>query len=832
MIQIEKLVMKGFKSFQRKTSIPFFPGMTAIVGKNGSGKSNILDAIMFVLGHRSSHLRANKLENLIFNGGKGKKPSDYAHVTLYINNEGGEFDKLLDEPNDEITIGRKVTRASSTYKFMGKNCKRKKIDKVLDIAGIDLDGHHFIKQGEVTGIIDMSSNQRRKIIDDLAGITSYEEKKEKAMGELEEAKNKLKEHEILLEERKSYLDKLKDERDTALKYKELKERKEKLKASITHVKKKELEEELKEKEKEKEETEVKIEELEDKVNEYDKKIEKLSDEKEEVEDEIEEEKDVSLVKDIEKLKNRVVRKKGEIDNKRSEIENIEDTLEEVDRLKKRQRSGMRKSVRAVLDRGKSGVYGTVSELMDVPDKYSVAIDTAAGSHMNDIVVDARQTAIDCINYLKNNNMGRARMLPMDKLTDYNKSSRARKAVKSPGVVDFAINLVDFESKYRRAFNYVFRDTLIVEDLESVKNKTKIRAVTLDGDILSKGGAMTGGSNNKSSKKRKSSKNKGFNKKEKKEKIKKLKEEIKTLKHEIGELNQLLEEKKEQQKKRSQVSEELKEKEEELEDELSKIREARQRDYSKKLNLEKKIDKIDSKQESIGSELESIKEDKEEVEIDNYIEEDLEQLKKEKKQTLSEMNSIGPVNMRSIEEYNQFKEEYDQFKEKIDELKSEKEEIEQIIEDIEQEKERRFSDSLEKVRDKFKKLFKELFDGGDADLELEDKEDINSGLLIKANPPDKEAKVIDTLSGGEKTLTAISFVLAVQEYKPSPLYIMDEIDAVLDKSYSKRLASLLKDYSNQAQLVVVTHNEETARYSDRVYGTSMVEGVSKIRAIEL
>ena len=130
--KINKVTAKGFKSFQRKTSIPFYKGLTAVVGENGNGKSNILDGISFVFGKRSSQLRAEKLEQLIFNGGDNRKAADHAHVTVYLDNTSGIFDEFLDEEEDspdEVTVGRKITRAgSSMYKFQGTNCKRSKID--------------------------------------------------------------------------------------------------------------------------------------------------------------------------------------------------------------------------------------------------------------------------------------------------------------------------------------------------------------------------------------------------------------------------------------------------------------------------------------------------------------------------------------------------------------------------------------------------------------------------------------------------------------------------------------------------------------------------------
>ncbi|MFB6295084.1 MAG: AAA family ATPase, partial [Candidatus Nanohaloarchaea archaeon] len=144
----------------------------------------------------------------------------------------------------------------------------------------------------------------------------------------------------------------------------------------------------------------------------------------------------------------------------------------------------------------------------------------------------------------------------------------------------------------------------------------------------------------------------------------------------------------------------------------------------------------------------------------------------------------------------------------------------------------FMATLEEVNEAFQDIFTTLFDGGDAWLELEEDGNIDSGLKIEAQPPDKDPHVIDSLSGGEKSLTAVAFVFALQEYDPSPFYIMDEIDAALDDQNSKRLSELLREYADEYQLIMISHNNETVRHADRAYGVSMQDGVSQVRSVEL
>ena len=122
--------------------------------------------------------------------------------------------------------------------------------------------------------------------------------------------------------------------------------------------------------------------------------------------------------------------------------------------------------------------------------------------------------------------------------------------------------------------------------------------------------------------------------------------------------------------------------------------------------------------------------------------------------------------------------------------------------------------------------------GSATLELEDPNNLESGLLIKASPKGKTLLNIDAMSGGEKSLTALAFIFSIQSYKPAPFYILDEVDAALDKVNSKIVADMVKKLSKNAQFIIITHNDTTIKAADQVFGCSMVDGESKILGLEL
>ncbi len=242
MVHIKKLVLKGFKSFAKETEIPFSDSMNVIVGPNGSGKSNITDAICFVLGRMSiKSIRAAKAANLIFAGTKQYKPSAEGMVKMVLDNS----DKKIAFDTNEITIARLVrSRGQSTYKINDEIKTRQEVLELLAQAGIDPYGFNIVLQGEIDSIVRMSSEERRKIIEEVAGISIYEVRKEKSLKELEKTEERLKEVQTTLRERTAYLRNLEEERKQALKFKKLENEVKEYKASIIKRKLVEKEKEL------------------------------------------------------------------------------------------------------------------------------------------------------------------------------------------------------------------------------------------------------------------------------------------------------------------------------------------------------------------------------------------------------------------------------------------------------------------------------------------------------------------------------------------------------------------------------------------------------------
>ncbi|MBU3905381.1 MAG: AAA family ATPase, partial [Nanoarchaeota archaeon] len=206
MVRIEKIEMQGFKSFAKKTSVTFPSNFSVICGPNGNGKSNVLDAVCFVLGRISAKsLRADKMLEMIFNGGLDKKPAEFAKVKLYFDNR----DKVFPIDEEEISISRKVNRRGvSIYKLNDNTVTRESILEILRAAHIRPDGHNIILQGDITEIIEMSPRERREIIDEISGISEFDQKRDKAKKELEIVEKRLDGTAIILGEKENNLKRL------------------------------------------------------------------------------------------------------------------------------------------------------------------------------------------------------------------------------------------------------------------------------------------------------------------------------------------------------------------------------------------------------------------------------------------------------------------------------------------------------------------------------------------------------------------------------------------------------------------------------------------------
>ncbi len=242
---LTEINLENFKSFGRKIRIPFQEGFTAITGPNGSGKSNIADAILFVLGPKSSKaIRAGKLTDLIFNGAKSKRPAKSCRVSLVFDNS----DRVLPIDKDKVTLTRVVkispSKSEAYYSYFyinGRSSSLNEFDQLLAHARISADGYNFVQQGDINRVVAMSNLDRRRILDDIAGITRYDQDIQKAEKQRVDAETNLEKIGILLDEIKRNITALSRDRSNAITYRELQEQLQLAKAQMAHKKREEIE---------------------------------------------------------------------------------------------------------------------------------------------------------------------------------------------------------------------------------------------------------------------------------------------------------------------------------------------------------------------------------------------------------------------------------------------------------------------------------------------------------------------------------------------------------------------------------------------------------------
>lgn len=821
MVRIEKIVMEGFKSFKRKVAVPFPEGFSVLTGPNGSGKTNIADAIYFVLGSgAASSLRAKKAHEVIFQGNAKRGPSGYASVTMHLDNR----DRGLPIDEDMITVSRRVNKAgASTYRLAGRVSSKQEVMDFLSQVGITADGHNMIQQGDVTKIVEMGPVERRGMLDEIAGITDYDEKKERAMKELSKVAEKVREAEIVLEQKDEIMQKIKAERDAALEYRRLQGTLKLVVASSILKNLKSLEKKADGSGKGTGGLDAQIETISGEISEAEKKISSLRSEMEGVTGKIMKASDVvEEAGRISELRARIEMKTERVRMNDTEIGRIADMIEKLSTLEKRESP----AVKAVISM--PGVEGTFSDLLMVPPHYKTAVEVAAGGHLSDVVVENHHQAAECIKFLKSNRVGRARFLPMDKI-----AQKARQDLPS-GAIGWLSDLVHNDPRYHSIVSFVLGSTACVKDIDTAKemmSHSRHRMVTLDGDLIETSGAMTGGFYaRRGGVSQANIGNYTHNRKELEHENRVLHGEIEKLKKELSSLDAgggVAEGIKALEERRFKISRDM-----------EALRERREKLYEKRSALKEEAGRMSVRQARYEAGIETARMDWEkyrdmekEIEESGLLARGATELEEKKAQIISRMDQMGPVNMKAIAEFETFRTEFDEFRAKVEKVTEEKNAIEATINEIENKKMQVFTATMGSVSGHFRQAYRELT-GGEADLRLGARGDLDSGLMIYASPPGKRLVNIDAMSAGEKTLTAFAFLFAIQNHRPAPFYIFDESDSSLDKSNTKRVAELIKKHSKAAQFIIISHNDQLIKEASHVYGVSMEQGESKIIGVHL
>ncbi len=584
-----------------------------------------------------------------------------------------------------------------------------------------------------------------------------------------------------------------------------------------------------------------------------------------------------------------------------------------------------------------GIHGVVADLIKTRKEYETAVETALGGSIQNIVTDSEETAKILIEHLKKNRFGRATFLPLSAIRG-GAAKEYEEAKGEPGVIGLASELTETEEAYGELNRYLLGKNLVVDTMDNAvriarKYKHRLRIVTLEGELLSPGGSISGGAYKNSSNLIGRQREIGELKEtmdrilrevdrlnqeiveaekavsEKEEEIAELREELSEISLEknsltlgimsdmklrysglsqktefisenIGRLSQELEELSEEREQnlaaRKQSFEVIRQKEEEIRELSEHILRVKEEAEKLSLSLKDTTGKREdmaaerkeyfAKREALSEETVALEKEllrienqkeKEEQRFDakteyiwneyqltrdgagEWYREDLGSLSEIRDRASglkNEIRALGPVNIQALEDYKEVSERYQFLKTQHEDLTASEQSVLQIIRELDEGMKRQFNETFARIRQEFDQVFKELFGGGQGSIELvaEEGEDVlSAGISIIAQPPGKKLQNMMQLSGGEKALTAIALLFAIQNLKPSPFCLLDEIEAALDDSNVGRFASYLHKLTEHTQFILITHRRGTMEAADRLYGVTMQEkGVTALVSVDL
>ena len=608
---------------------------------------------------------------------------------------------------------------------------------------------------------------------------------------------------------------------------------------------------------------------------------------------------VSLNNTKEEIKNKISSLENSISQTEYKIKYLNDYIEN---------SSFPMSVKRLLNNPKlKGIHNTISKLIDVEEKYALSLEVALGGAKDYVVVDNPNIAKACINYLKENNLGRVTFFPLDVIKPRFIDNETLNELKTKeGFINVLANLVSYDEMYKNIVFNQLGNVLVINNIDNANIISKVinnnyKIVTLDGEIINVGGSITGGTIKKKSiisekyelenllTKKELGEKEILSLKEKQEIILKDIKEKETTLYEIGkekvllteeynakhenynnlkdtldrvtlELNNLedLEDnsiKSEEEKILEKYYEVLKEKElvnkkllllTDDKEKVSSLIEEYQAKYrlnnSNIRNLEekKKTLEIDSSKMSVKMDnlltilSETYQMTFEKAKANYVLEEDIDVARKNVNIYKKELKEIGIVNLGAIEEYERVSKRYDFLTKQNNDLEEAITTLLKIINELDNVMEKEFIKTFKEIEIEFNNVFKELFGGGYAKLKLTDESNIlETGVNIEVSPPGKKITSISLLSGGEKTLTAISLLFAVLNIKKIPFCLFDEVEAALDEANVDRVGAYFSKYIGKTQLIIITHKKKTMEYANTLYGITMQEsGVSKLVSVKL
>ena len=857
MLSLDKLSIKGFKSFVEPTEFEIKSGLTGIVGPNGCGKSNIVEAIRFGLGEVSAkQLRGKEIDDLIFNGTDNRPSWNLAEVGLFVNIDGTDLENKFESKS--LEIARKIWRGEGTNSYInGKEVRLKDIQLLFADASTSARSTSIVSQGRIGAITQAKPEDRKMVLEEAAGILGLQSRRHDSELRLKAATNNLLRVEDVIQTYEEQLAILKKQSKEAERFRSISTLIKNAEASVFYVKRNQIQATLQNLEDEKNKIKIKLADYQGDVSSQDQAFEDLK-----VKIPPMREKSYSLNSELDRLNMTVenlkqeelrfeehktnlehrvkqLQKDLEVENKqnndtKSKIQEITDEINDLSStdfdsnpektIGKTERSLLNNiSFEKEYENSVAAIFG--KELLASLDKdevfyWSENIDQEISASF-DFPCKVASKIIKAPNRITNKLNNGAIIEDSSKGNEFHKHLKPGQAI-----VDKEGNLWRWDglfvsSSYESNISSILSELkekrlndlkkqikeweriseITVQKINDLNERIKTATEELDisqnnpGDIDSKRQFLLN-------------------------KIKELEEEKKLFDNELQEKENLLD----------QLSKELRNKEQNF----SVVKEDLIRKESEISNFNNNLQQLaNSCREKINVDLLNLENEIEKLKKD----EDLETAEKRVMRLVTERERIGAVNLLAEDEYTKLREKVNDKIKYKNEIQESIEKLHDAINKINKEGVLRLRDAFQIVNENFERLFTKLFGGGKAYLKLiqNDEDPLNSGLEIFASPPGKKMQNITLLSGGEQALTAISLLFAVFIANPSPFCILDEVDAPLDDNNVDRFCSMVEEISEKVQtkFIIITHNRMTMSRVDRLYGVTMPEeGVSQIVSVEL
>ena len=813
-MRLNSIKLSGFKSFVDPTTVTFPSSMSCIVGPNGCGKSNVIDAVRWVLGESSAkNLRSEAMTDVVFNGSSSRKPVSKASVELFFDNKdgriGGEFSSY-----SEISVRRSLELdGQSNYYLNGTSCRKKDIIDVFLGTGLGPRSYAIIEQGMISQIVSAKPDEMRGYIEEVAGISRYLERKKETESRIKRTKENLSRLDDLREEISRLLFKLQRQAKAAEKYHELRNEEAKAQLMLLGAKWREVSKTLKVKEEEVKAQELKVEQVNSEKNSSDSEVIKLRATQIELQtalDSVQQEfysygadisrteQDLSLKKErINEINEKISTNKLLIESRTKETQNLLETkiaasneLENIEsELKALKTAGNDELNDAEAKRLESSWLLFITKIKNILSNLSKSVDLSYPIEINEEkikqLVSLIQSSKQDLDELQAE-PERLTKLTQDFLT--NASEDAKKS--RIDLIDKTDTYANLQAKLASIYAEESHISAKLADLSDENNKLSEESVNLLQPI---------------------------------ELIQKNLDEL--LSHRLKVESKLLDARKSIEDCNASIHKIEREK---IEKEQAAIR---LRELLENLRLERQASKIE--QDNIENQVRDLEGDLQEIK--EYLVEDklITDYSADLESIELKITRLGAINLAAMEEYDQESKRKELLDSQHDELMEALETLEKAITKIDKETRTTFKDTFDKLNASLSQSFPKLFGGGHAELILLGDDLLTCGIGISARPPGKKNASVSQLSGGEKALTAIATVFAFFELNPAPFCLLDEVDAPLDDLNTMRFIDLVDEMSQRVQFVYISHNKISMEKSKHLMGVTMQEpGVSRMVAVDV